>query len=190
MCNRSKSREREILWASISTSLNLGKLWGSKNRNDGRRKQRGNPWLPEMFNLHVNTKIEKQVESTEVKNWNHNIMTSLVEESCDWYWVRLVIQGENYSGKELPLTLAWGWESPQVPDFIPHSKQTLACAQLFIMAISSYIHPSDSFQSTTKLCRSFYEQHREYPTQPFSLTTFLLSVERLSGGRAAPKLDD
>lgn len=115
-------------------------------------------------------------------------MTSLIEESCDWYWVRLVIQGKNYSGKELPLILAWGRESPQVPD-IPHSKQTLARAQLVITALSSYVYLSNSFQSTAKLCRSLYKQHREYLTQPFFLTTFLLSVKRLSGGRTAPKLD-
>ena len=42
----------------------FGKLWGSENGNDleGERKQRGTPWLAELFNLHAKAKTEKQKE--------------------------------------------------------------------------------------------------------------------------------
>lgn len=54
------------------------KVRGSKNGNGG--NQRGNPWLPEILNAHINTKNEKYVESTEVKNQNCKIMASLIDE--------------------------------------------------------------------------------------------------------------
>lgn len=38
----------------------------------------GDPWLPETFNLQVNTKNEKYVERTEVTNQNCKTVTSLI----------------------------------------------------------------------------------------------------------------
>lgn len=69
--------ERNYFGWHLNYIQGFKKSEGAKNggENGGR-----NPWFPEILNMYVNTKNEKYVERTEVKNQNCSIMTSLIDE--------------------------------------------------------------------------------------------------------------